>query len=264
MRGGAASASCTPRATDLARQMRERGYRPEAVKKADKVLDPNVLTLGFARRFTEYKRPNLLVERSANVWTSCCSTICGRFRLLSPARRIRPTHVGKEHDPGMDQSRPPAEDTAGKSCSSRTTTSRLAQEMVQGVDVWINTPRRPWEACGTSGMKVLVNGGINCSTLDGWWDEAYEPSVGWSIGDGGGGDGRRRRRPRRGKPLRHSREQDHSRILRSRCRRSAARLAEPDSRSMGKLTPVFRRRADDPRLCREGLSAARQGRPRAT
>jgi starch phosphorylase len=63
----------------------------------------------------------------------------------------------------------------------------LAQELVQGVDVWINTPRRPWEACGTSGMKVLVNGGLNCSTLDGWWDEAYEPSVGWSIGDGSGG-----------------------------------------------------------------------------
>ena len=63
----------------------------------------------------------------------------------------------------------------------------LAQELVQGVDVWINTPRRPWEACGTSGMKVLVNGGLNCSTLDGWWDEAYEPDVGWSIGDGSGG-----------------------------------------------------------------------------
>jgi starch phosphorylase len=63
----------------------------------------------------------------------------------------------------------------------------LAQEMVQGVDVWINTPRRPWEACGTSGMKVLVNGGINCSTLDGWWDEAYTEDVGWSIGDGSGG-----------------------------------------------------------------------------
>lgn len=63
----------------------------------------------------------------------------------------------------------------------------LAQEMTQGVDVWINTPRRPWEACGTSGMKVLVNGGINCSTLDGWWDEAYTNEVGWSIGDGSGG-----------------------------------------------------------------------------
>jgi starch phosphorylase len=60
----------------------------------------------------------------------------------------------------------------------------LAQELVQGVDVWINTPRRPWEACGTSGMKVLVNGGLNLSELDGWWAEAYSPEVGWALGDG--------------------------------------------------------------------------------
>jgi starch phosphorylase len=59
----------------------------------------------------------------------------------------------------------------------------IAQELVGGVDVWINTPRRPWEACGTSGMKVLVNGGLNVSELDGWWDEAYSPAVGWAIGD---------------------------------------------------------------------------------
>jgi glycogen phosphorylase len=59
----------------------------------------------------------------------------------------------------------------------------LAQELVQGVDVWINTPRRPWEACGTSGMKVLVNGGLNLSTRDGWWEEAYAPELGWAIGD---------------------------------------------------------------------------------
>ena len=55
---------------------------------------------------------------------------------------------------------------------------------MQGVDVWINTPRRPWEACGTSGMKVLVNGGLNLSELDGWWAEAYTPEVGWALGDG--------------------------------------------------------------------------------
>src|SRR6185312_1046079 len=61
----------------------------------------------------------------------------------------------------------------------------LAQELVQGVDVWLNTPRRPWEACGTSGMKVLVNGGLNLSALDGWWAEAYEPEVGWAIGEPG-------------------------------------------------------------------------------
>jgi starch phosphorylase len=60
----------------------------------------------------------------------------------------------------------------------------LAQEMVQGVDVWINTPQRPWEACGTSGMKILVNGGLNVSELDGWWAEAYSNDVGWALGDG--------------------------------------------------------------------------------
>ena len=61
---------------------------------------------------------------------------------------------------------------------------QLTEQLVQGVDVWINTPRRPWEACGTSGMKVLVNGGINLSELDGWWAEAYTPDVGWALGDG--------------------------------------------------------------------------------
>jgi starch phosphorylase len=60
----------------------------------------------------------------------------------------------------------------------------LTGRLVQGVDVWINTPRRPWEASGTSGMKVLVNGGINLSELDGWWAEAYTPEVGWALGDG--------------------------------------------------------------------------------
>ena len=61
---------------------------------------------------------------------------------------------------------------------------RLTEQLVRGVDVWLNTPRRPWEACGTSGMKVLVNGGLNLSELDGWWAEAYTPDVGWALGDG--------------------------------------------------------------------------------
>jgi starch phosphorylase len=60
----------------------------------------------------------------------------------------------------------------------------LTEQLVQGVDIWLNTPRRPWEACGTSGMKVLVNGGLNLSELDGWWAEAYTPEVGWALGDG--------------------------------------------------------------------------------
>jgi starch phosphorylase len=61
---------------------------------------------------------------------------------------------------------------------------RMAEHLVQGVDLWLNTPRRPWEACGTSGMKVLVNGGLNLSELDGWWAEAYSQDVGWALGDG--------------------------------------------------------------------------------
>ena len=61
---------------------------------------------------------------------------------------------------------------------------QMAQELVKGMDLWINTPRRPWEACGTSGMKVLANGGLNISELDGWWAEAYTPEIGWAIGDG--------------------------------------------------------------------------------
>src|SRR5437899_12896942 len=61
---------------------------------------------------------------------------------------------------------------------------RMAEQLVQGVDLWVNTPRRPWEASGTSGMKVLVNGGLNLSELDGWWAEAYTPEVGWALGDG--------------------------------------------------------------------------------
>ena len=63
---------------------------------------------------------------------------------------------------------------------------QLTERLVQGVDVWLNTPRRPWEACGTSGMKVLVNGGMNLSELDGWWAEAYASDLGWAIGDGTG------------------------------------------------------------------------------
>lgn len=169
----------------LARQLRERGFGPEIVQAADTVLDANVLTLGFARRFTEYKRPNLLLrdrERLARL-------------LLNETAPVQIVIAGKAH---------PA-DFAGKEMirewiefARQPRFQRhvvfledydidVAQHLVQGVDVWINTPRRPWEACGTSGMKVLVNGGLNCSILDGWWDEAFAPELGWAIGDGRGG-----------------------------------------------------------------------------
>jgi len=163
----------------LERQLARRGASPDALDQARRVLDPDVLTLGFARRFAEYKRPNLLLRDRGRLQ-----------RLLTDASRpVQIVVAGKAH---------PA-DVGGKAlveawvrfAEEAPVRARclfledydltLAQELVQGVDVWINTPRRPWEACGTSGMKVLVNGGLNLSVLDGWWAEAYAPELGWAI-----------------------------------------------------------------------------------
>lgn len=163
----------------LAWQLGQRGVAPGKVKEAAQVLDPNILTLGFARRFAEYKRPNLLLHDPERL-----------ARLLSnPRFPVQIIVAGKAHP----------EDEAGKQLVHAWLNfvirpdvraravfledydMALAQKLVQGVDLWINTPRRPWEACGTSGMKILVNGGLNLSTLDGWWAEAYGPEVGWAI-----------------------------------------------------------------------------------
>jgi glycogen phosphorylase len=166
----------------LARQLGSRGYPPEIVAQSANVLDPNALTLGFARRFTGYKRPNLLLADPARL-----------ARLLNdPARPVQLVLAGKAH-PADDVGREMIRQWIGLAQRPEFRQRvvfledydiALAQELVQGVDVWINTPRRPWEACGTSGMKVLVNGGLNLSECDGWWDEAYAPELGWAIGDG--------------------------------------------------------------------------------
>ena len=166
----------------LSRQLAASGASPEAVEGAQHLFDPNTLTLGFARRFATYKRPNLLLHDPERL-----------LRLLTnPQRPVQLIMAGKAH---------PA-DQAGQALIRqwmhfiRRPEVRahviflsdydmdLTEQLVQGVDVWLNTPRRPWEACGTSGMKVLVNGGINLSELDGWWAEAYTPEVGWALGDG--------------------------------------------------------------------------------
>ncbi len=166
----------------LSRQLEASGASAEEVEDASRVFDVNTLTIGFARRFATYKRPNLLLSDPERL-----------LRILS--NRDRPVQLiiaGKAH---------PA-DREGQALIQewtrfiRRTGARdhvaflsdydmlLTGQLVQGVDVWINTPRRPWEACGTSGMKVLVNGGLNLSELDGWWAEAYSPKVGWALGDG--------------------------------------------------------------------------------
>ncbi|MEO8211564.1 MAG: alpha-glucan family phosphorylase [Myxococcales bacterium] len=166
----------------LARQLAASGASTEAVDEARHLFDPKALTLGFARRFATYKRPNLLLadpERLLHL-------------LTNRERPVQLVLAGKAH---------PA-DAAGQALIQEWTRfirrsevrphvvflsdydMLLTEHLVQGVDVWINTPRRPWEASGTSGMKILVNGGLNLSELDGWWAEAYAPEVGWALGDG--------------------------------------------------------------------------------
>ena len=166
----------------LSRDLAAAGAPPEEVETAKHLFDPNVLTLGFARRFATYKRPNLLLHDPQRL-----------LRILTNTQRpVQLIIAGKAH---------PA-DQAGQALIRQWVQfirqpevrphaiflsdydMLLTENLVQGVDVWINTPRRPWEACGTSGMKVLVNGGLNLSELDGWWVEAYTPEIGWALGDG--------------------------------------------------------------------------------
>ncbi|MGP6156346.1 MAG: alpha-glucan family phosphorylase [Vulcanimicrobiaceae bacterium] len=172
---------------EFVRFVRERLAGELAARGADAndaagIFDPNALTVGFARRFATYKRPNLLLHDPERL-----------VRILTDRERpVQLVIAGKAHP----------QDGAGQAMIKawiefvqRPEVRRhavflsdydlvLAERLVQGADLWINTPRRPWEACGTSGMKVLVNGGLNLSELDGWWAEASSPAVGWALGDG--------------------------------------------------------------------------------
>jgi starch phosphorylase len=166
----------------LAQQLTVSGAAPQAIVEARHAFDPDVLTLGFARRFAPYKRPNLLLQDPERL-----------LRILTnPQRPVQLILAGKAHpadQAGQDLIREWSQFIRRPEVRPHVIflsdyDMLLTEHLVQGVDVWINTPRRPWEACGTSGMKVLVNGGINLSELDGWWAEAYTPEVGWALGDG--------------------------------------------------------------------------------
>jgi len=158
------------------------GAPPAEVAQADEILDPEALTIGFARRFATYKRATLLLRNPERL-----------LRLLNEKNRpVQLIFAGKAHP----------HDAAGKELirqivhfSRRAEVRRrmvfledyditVARYLVQGVDVWLNTPRRPLEASGTSGMKAALNGALNLSILDGWWDEAYSSETGWAIGSG--------------------------------------------------------------------------------
>jgi glycogen phosphorylase len=178
---------CTNRA-ELVGQVRKRLARDLAASGnanqqwVESIFDPNTLTIGFARRFATYKRPNLLLHDPERL-----------IKTLTGPRPVQLIVAGKAHPMDLEgqamikewvhfiRLRP---EVRSHAVFLADYDMLLAEFLVQGVDLWINNPRRPWEACGTSGMKVLVNGGLNLSELDGWWAEAYTPEVGWALGDG--------------------------------------------------------------------------------
>ncbi|NQT85740.1 alpha-glucan family phosphorylase [bacterium] len=166
----------------LRRQLTQRGASPREMARADSALDPEALTIGFARRFATYKRATLLFRDVERL----------RAILNQKDRPVQLIFAGKAHP----------HDNEGKAMIrrivelGRTEGFRgeivfledydlsVAHYLAAGVDVWLNTPRRPLEASGTSGMKIAMNGGLNCSILDGWWCEGYTPENGWAIGRG--------------------------------------------------------------------------------
>jgi starch phosphorylase len=164
------------------RQLAARGASSEDLAQAALILDNDILTLGFARRFATYKRPNLLLHDPARLLNILMNREC-------PVQLVLAGKAHPQDAEGQEMIRQWFEFARRPDVRSRVVflsdyDALMAEHLVQGVDLWVNTPRRPWEASGTSGMKVLVNGGLNLSELDGWWAEAYSPEVGWAIGDG--------------------------------------------------------------------------------
>ena len=163
-------------------QLHKRGAGAAELAAAEEVLDPEALTIGFARRFATYKRANLILADLDRL----------AMLLNSPNRPVQIIFAGKAHprdNPGKDLIRQIVH-TARMEPFRRSLVFledydiNVARYRVGGVDIWLNTPLRPMEASGTSGMKVAANGGLNLSILDGWWAEGYVPDVGWAIGSG--------------------------------------------------------------------------------
>jgi len=166
----------------LRKQLISRGAPLSEITGAEEVLDPEILTVGFARRFATYKRADLILrnpERLAGI-------------VNHPSRPVQIIFSGKAHPkdtPGKELIRDLVRFSERPEFRKRLVFIEdydmiVARYLVQGVDVWLNTPRRLYEASGTSGMKAAANGVLNLSILDGWWDEAYTPEIGWAIGKG--------------------------------------------------------------------------------
>ncbi|HET7482842.1 MAG TPA: alpha-glucan family phosphorylase [Actinomycetota bacterium] len=164
----------------LRRQLAARGASSSELTWTEDVFDPTLLTIGFARRFAQYKRGTLILSDLDRI----------RRLLLSGDRPIQLVMAGKAHpldDGGKEMIQRLHHFAADPEIRSRFVfiedyDMEVARVLCQGCDVWLNNPRRPLEACGTSGMKAAINGTLNCSILDGWWDECYDGSNGWAIG----------------------------------------------------------------------------------
>ena len=163
-------------------QAERRGEPPEILQRLGRVLSPDALTIGFARRFATYKRANLIladIEKLASM-------------VNDPKRPVQFVFAGKAHphdEPGKRVLQQIAQlmrdpQFADKFVFVEDYDINVGRHFVQGVDVWLNNPRRPLEASGTSGQKVVLNGGLNLSVLDGWWAEAYDGLNGFAIGTG--------------------------------------------------------------------------------
>jgi len=158
------------------------GETIEQLREVDSIFDENTLTIGFARRFATYKRATLILQNIE------------RFKriLNDPERPVQMIFAGKAHPadrPGQELIKRVYEISRSWDFKNRIVflenyNMEVARNLVSGVDIWLNTPRRPHEASGTSGQKVPVNGGINFSVIDGWWEEGYDGKNGWVIGDG--------------------------------------------------------------------------------
>src|SRR5690606_15025423 len=164
----------------LLEQFARLGRSPEALRDVDTILDEDALTIGFARRFATYKRAALIFRDTARL----------AQLVRAEGRPIQIIFAGKAHPadrPGQQLIREiiatsQTPDFLGRVVFLEDYDMGIARYLVQGVDLWLNTPRRPQEASGTSGMKAALNGVLNCSILDGWWDEGFDSSHGWAFG----------------------------------------------------------------------------------
>ena len=166
----------------LIKQIKERGGSQSEIETASEILDPSALTIGFARRFATYKRATLMfrdIDRLADI-------------LNDKNHPVQFIIAGKAHPKDEEGKRliqeifqvAKEERFRRKIVFIENYDMNVAHYLVEGCDIWLNNPRRPLEASGTSGMKVIANGGLNFSVLDGWWVEGFDPEVGWKIGNG--------------------------------------------------------------------------------